>query len=364
MAMAARDAGYSVHVATNVNKHGAEIEALGFRLHRLSWQRGSLNPRRLLSIIREIRYLYRKYSPDIVHHVALQPTIIGSVAAWRMPFIRVNALAGLGYGFSSRSLKARILRPALTFLLRILLRGPRAVVLVQNPDDRMVVLHLGVVADRVSVIPGSGVDVHKFQPQPEPAGAVTVAFVGRLLVDKGIRTLIAAHKLLRENGEIIELIIAGDRDPGNPASVSTAEIEDWKDNDAIQVLGNVSEIEKVWARSHIAVLPSWREGLPKSLLEAAACGRPIVATDVPGCREIARQNINALLVPVENPRALAAAIRRLAHDSELRRRLGAAGRQLAEREFSNARIGQEIVALYDRLVRRQGVLLPAPTQQA
>jgi glycosyltransferase involved in cell wall biosynthesis len=364
MAMAARDAGYSVHVATNVNKHGAEIEALGFRLHRLSWQRGSLNPRRLLSIIREIRYLYRKYSPDIVHHVALQPTIIGSVAAWRMPFIRVNALAGLGYGFSSRSLKARILRPALTFLLRILLRGPRAVVLVQNPDDRMVVLHLGVVADRVSVIPGSGVDVHKFQPQPEPAGAVTVAFVGRLLVDKGIRTLIAAHKLLRESGEIIELIIAGDRDPGNPASVSTAEIEDWKDNDAIQVLGNVSEIEKVWACSHIAVLPSWREGLPKSLLEAAACGRPIIATDVPGCREIARQNINALLVPVENPRALAAAIRRLAHDSELRRQLGAAGRQLAEREFSNARIGQEIVALYDRLVRRQGVLLPAPTQQA
>jgi glycosyltransferase involved in cell wall biosynthesis len=358
MAIAAKRAGYDVHVATNVNKRGAEIEAHGFHLHALSWSRGNLNPLRLFSIIREIRQIYRRCAPDLVHHVALQPAIIGSLAAIGLPIVRLNALAGLGYGFTSNSIKARIIRPVLKLLLRVLLNSPTAAVLVQNSDDRAAVVALGVDPDRVFLIPGSGVDSEVLQPGPEPAGPITMAFLGRLLDDKGIRPLIAAQEILRRRGETICLRIGGSADPANPASIPTAEIEAWKRHPGVELLGHVDDIAKFWAAAHIAVLPSRREGLPKSLLEAASCGRPIVATDVPGCRVIARQNVNALLVPPDDPEALANAIKRLADDRELRQRFGAAGRKMVEDEFSSVRIGHEIVALYGRLLGRAGVHLP------
>ncbi len=358
MAIAAKHAGYDVHVATNVNKRGREIEAYGFHLHALSWSRGNLNPLRLFSIIREIRRIYRRCSPDLVHHVALQPAIIGSLAAVGLPIVRLNALAGLGYGFTSSSIKARIIRPVLKLLLRMLLNSPTAAVLVQNSDDRAAVVALGVDPDRVFLIPGSGVDTEVLQSGPEPDGPITMAFIGRLLDDKGIRTLIAAHEILRRRGEAIRLRVGGSADPANPASIPKAEIEAWKRHAGVEMLGHVDDIEKFWASAHIAVLPSRREGLPKSLLEAAACGRPIVATDVPGCRVIARQNVNALLVPPDDPEALANAIKRLADDRELRQRFGAAGRKMVEDEFSSVRIGHEIVALYGRLLGRAGALLP------
>jgi len=358
MAIAAKRAGYDVHLATNVNGHGAEIESYGFRLHPLSWSRGNLNPLRLLSIIREIRRIYRRCAPDLVHHVALQPAVIGSLAAIRLPIVRLNALAGLGYGFTSSRLKARIIRPVLKLLLRVLLNRPMAAVLVQNTDDRAAVLALGVNADRVFLIPGSGVDTEALRPAAEPEGSIVMGFIGRLLDDKGIRTLIAAHEILRRRGETICLRVGGSADPANPASIPAAEIEAWQRLPGVEMLGHVDDIEKFWAAAHIAVLPSRREGLPKSLLEAAACGRPLVATDVPGCRVIARQDVNALLVPPDDPPALADAIQRLAHDRALRQRFAAAGRKMAEEEFSSTRIGHEIVALYERLLGRTGTPLP------
>lgn len=358
MAIAAKRAGYDVHVATYVNNCGAEIEKHGFQLHALSWRRGSLNPLRLFSIIREIRRIYRRCRPALVHHVALQPAIIGSLAAIGLPMIRLNALAGLGYGFTSNTIKARIIRPMLTLLLRVLLKSPIAAVLVQNSDDRAAVVALGVDPAQVFLIPGSGVDTDVLLPGPEPAGPITMAFVGRLLDDKGIRTLIAAHEILRQRGEKIHLLIGGEVDPANPASIPLSEIEGWRRIPDVEVLGHVSDIANLWASAHIAVLPSRREGLPKSLLEAAACGRPIVATDVPGCRVIARQDVSALLVPPDDPKALANAIQQLAHDQDLRRRFGAAGRKMVEDEFSSVRIGHDIVALYDQLLSRAGVLLP------
>ena len=151
-------------------------------------------------------------------------------------------------------------------------------------------------------------------------------------------------------GQSLRLLIAGEPDPANPASIPAEEIAAWARRPSIEVLGHVDDIREVWRRAHIAVLPSRREGLPKSLLEAAACGRPMVATDVPGCREIARQNYNALLVPTDDAAALAAAIDKLTHDADLRRRFGASSRRLVETEFSAARIGDETVALYNRLL--------------
>jgi glycosyltransferase involved in cell wall biosynthesis len=360
MAHAARRAGYEVHVLTHVTEHGAAIEAQGFPVHPLAWRRGSMNPFDLLAIVRQVRGLYRTLAPDLIHHVALQPALIGSLAAMGLPFAQLNAIAGLGFAFTSRSAKARLLRPLFTALLRCVLRNPRAAVLVQNPDDSAAVGILGVPPDRVFLIPGSGVDADVLTPLAEPDGAITVAFVGRLLADKGIRTLVDAHELLASRRRPIRLLIAGEPDPANPASIPSGEIEAWKRRAGIVLLGHVPDIREVWAAAHIAVLPSRREGLPKSLLEAAACGRPIVATDVPGCREIARPNVNALLVPADDPAALAGALDRLAGDPDLRRQFGSAGRRMVEQEFSSECIGRATVALYDRLLGRNVLPGAAP----
>jgi glycosyltransferase involved in cell wall biosynthesis len=350
MALAAKRAGYDVHVATRVNKDGAVIREHGFALHPLAWRRGSFNPIDLIAIVREIRRLYKDLAPSLVHHVALQPALIGSLAAVGLPIIRVNALAGLGYGFTSSTLKGRFLSFVLAPVVRFLLGHARSAVLVQNPDDRAVMEALGISSDRIFLVPGSGVDIDRLTPLPEPAPPVTAAFVGRLLADKGLGVLMAAHDLLAKRGEDICLLVAGECDPANPASFSEAQIERWRQRSGVEFIGQVADIRNVWSRAHIAVLPSRREGLPLSLLEAAACGRPLVATDVPGCREIARDNINALLVPADDPAALADAIARLAHDADLRRRFATQGRALVERAFSSERIGGEMVTIYDRLL--------------
>jgi glycosyltransferase involved in cell wall biosynthesis len=350
MARAARDAGFEVHVATRVAAHGAAIEREGFVLHPLAWERGRLDPIHLVSAVRQVRRLYRSLRPALAHHVALAPTVVGSLAATGLGLPCLNALAGLGFAFTSTNVKARTMRLVVSTLLRSLLRRQRATVLVQNPDDRKALESLGIPAGKIAMIPGSGVDTDRLTPLPEPPPPITVAFVGRLLHDKGLAALIAAHDLLRGQGRDIRLLIAGTPDPANPASIPDALLAEWKLHDGVSFLGHVADIREVWAKAHIAVLPSRREGLPLTLLEAAACGRPLVATDVPGCREIVRPGVNGLLVPADSPAPLADAIGRLANDESLRQRLGSAGRQLVEAEFSSARIGAEIVALYNRML--------------
>jgi glycosyltransferase involved in cell wall biosynthesis len=246
------------------------------------------------------------------------------------------------------------MRAVIGKLLRLLIDRPRSVALVQNPDDRQLLLGLGIAPTRIVLIPGSGVDVAWLKPLPEPAGPVTLGFIGRLLDDKGIRVLVAAHRLLRARGLPVILLIAGTPDPANPASVSRAEAEAWSREPGISWLGHVDDIATVWARAHIAVLPSRREGLPKSLLEAAACGRPMIATDVPGCREVAIPNETGLLVPPDDAAALAEAIERLAQAPDLRARFGAAARRLAETRFSADAIGRAVTELYLQLVRTSG----------
>jgi glycosyltransferase involved in cell wall biosynthesis len=299
-----------------------------------------------------VRRLYRRLQPQLVHHVALQPVIVGSLAALGLPIARLNAIAGFGFSYTSNSPRAVLARTVMTPLMRFLLARPRSAVLVQNGDDRRAVEALGVAADNIFLVPGSGVDADVLTPLPEPQGPVCAAFVGRLLEDKGVRTLVAAHDLLARRGSPVRLLLAGTTDPANPASVTAADVEDWKHRPGLIALGHVVDIASVWAQAHIAVLPSRREGLPKSLLEAAACGRPIVATDVPGCREIAIDGVNALLVPPDDPPALADAIDRLAHDAALRRTFGRASRQLVERQFASEHIGRQIVLVYDRLIGR------------
>jgi glycosyltransferase involved in cell wall biosynthesis len=356
MARAARAAGFEVHVGTRVVEHGAALAAEGFAVHPLAWKRGSASPGAFLSAVRAVRRLYRDVCPDIVHHVALQPSVVGSLAARGLPITVLNAVAGMGSTFIAATPQARAARFVMTQLMRWLFNRPGAIVLVQNPDDERALAALGIAPERIVRIPGSGVDVDRLTSLPEPAGPPVAAYVGRLLEDKGLRALMDAHSRLTAAGEPIRLLLAGEPDPANPGSLPPALLAQWRQQPGVTFLGHVPDIRAVWAAAHIAVLPSRREGLPLSLLEAAACGRPLVATDVPGCREIARAGVNALTVPVDDPEALASALRRLAGDPALRAQYGAAGRRLAEAEFSSGRIGREIVALYRRLLERPRVL--------
>jgi glycosyltransferase involved in cell wall biosynthesis len=350
MARAAKRAGYEVHVATRVDECGDEIAREGFVLHPIHWRRGSVSPLRLLVAVLETRRIYRQVRPDLVHHVAVVPAVVGSLAVLGLPIVRLNALAGLGFAFTSDTTKARAVRPFARPLLRWLLKRPKTTVLVQNPDDYAVVASLGLRKEAIALIPGSGVDTDALVALPEPAGLFTIAFVGRLLDDKGVRSLVQAHKLLNARGAAVQTLLAGEPDPFNPASIPTRVLDEWRHIANLRLLGHVDDIRTVWAQAHAAVLPSRREGLPMSLLEAAACGRPLTATDVPGCREIAREGVNALLVPPDDAEALANAIATLMTDRDLRARFGKASRQIAVDEFSSIRIGDQITALYSRLL--------------
>jgi glycosyltransferase involved in cell wall biosynthesis len=362
MARAARDAGFDVHVATRVDRHAAAIEREGFKLYALPWRRGSLDPRDLVPLVRAIRRLYRDLAPDIAHQVSVEACAVGSLAAMGLPVAQVNAITGLGTAFYGSDGRGRGMGWPLKMILRTLLRLRRSTVLVQNPDDRAAMLRLGVRPERIALIPGSGVDTVAMKPIPEPAGEISIAFVGRLLGSKGVRVLIAAHEVLSRRGRNVRLLIAGTPDPANRDSVSAEEVTRWAQRPNVAYLGYVEDIRTLWAQAHIGVLPSRvGEGLPLSMIEAAACGRALVVTDMPGCREIVRHGVNGFLVPPDDAEALADAIDRLARDAGLRRRFGQAGRELVEREFSSTRVGRDLVRLYRGILDDRGT---APAQGA
>jgi glycosyltransferase involved in cell wall biosynthesis len=277
MARAARDAGFEVHVATNVNKGAAAIEAAGFILHAIPFERGGLSPLAAIQAVQAIRNLESQIRPDIVHHPGVLCCVFGSLAALDRDFPTVNAITGLGYTFTSASFRSRVLKLAMTWLLPRLLNRRQSTILVQNPDDREALIALGAKTERITLIPGSGVDTDRLQPLPEPDGPITIGFLGRLLVDKGIRALVAAHARLRRDGHDFNLIIAGNPDPANPASISPEDVESWTERPGITWLGHIGDIVPLWRASHIAYLPSHREGLPGAPMEAAASGRPLVA---------------------------------------------------------------------------------------
>jgi glycosyltransferase involved in cell wall biosynthesis len=346
MARAARAAGFDVHVATNVSDHADAIRAEGFTLHPIVLKRGSRSPIGTLASMNAIRTIEQRIRPQLLHHSGLQCCVLGGFAALGMAIPQINAMTGLGYTFTGKSTRARMLRFIISAVLRLLLNRNNSTALVQNPDDQRTLENVGIDPARIALIPGSGVDTDVLKPLPEPDGPVTVGFAGRLLTDKGIPALVTAHEILQTRGLDTRLLIAGDPDPANPASVSLQEAQRWNSLPGITWLGHVQDITSLWRDSHIAVLPSHREGLPKSLLEAAACGRPLVATDAPGCREIAIHEQTGLLVPIEDPQALADAIGELAASRELRRHYGAAARELVVEKMSAQSIGAAVVALY------------------
>jgi glycosyltransferase involved in cell wall biosynthesis len=350
MARAARAAGYDVHVATRLSNGKAAIEAQGFTPHALDWRRGSLSPLHSLAGALQLRKLLRSLKPDILHNVSLKPVLLGSVASLGFSSMSVvNGLTGLGTLFVGDHKRSGLARPLVRAALKGLLSRANSRTIVQNPDDKKFVLDLGAPKTHIDLIPGSGVDTSYFVPLPEPGPPVTAAYVGRMLVDKGVETLIEAFALATSRGLKLQLLLAGDTDRENLGSLAPEQLREFASAFGINWLGHVADIRDVWTRAHFAVLASRREGLPKSLLEAAACGRPMVATDTPGCREIAIEGETALTFPVGDAAALAEAMTRMAGDAEMRARFGKAARDLVERKFSAEVIGKEIVALYRSL---------------
>lgn len=348
LARQVRDAGYEVVVATRVGSEGERLRAEGFKVIPIGMIRQSRHIAKEWRAVLELVRIYREERPDIVHHVALKPILYGSIASWIVGIHRVvNAVAGMGFVFTSRTWKARLLRPLVVVGMKMLLSGKGHWIIVQNRDDWQMFRRMGISdGSRLVLIRGSGIDVNDFRPLPEPDGDVTIAIVSRMLWDKGVHKLVEAFTLLRRQGEPLRLILAGEPDWGNPAAVPEARLREWQAQDGIDWRGHVEDVREVWRTAHIACLPSRREGLPRSLLEAAACGRPMVATDVPGCRELVQDGENGLLVPAGNVNALADALRLLAHDPERRARLGRRGREIIETEFSSTLVIRKHLDLY------------------
>lgn len=358
LAGAARAAGYEVLVGTRLTAHGEMIAAHGARACPIPFARALLRPWTDWRAWRAIRALLAREQPDLIHLVALKPILLGGLARGAAPTTPLLlAFTGLGYIFSSRDALARAIRPLVALLLRYIARRPAVWVLTQNADDASVLRELGVGSPaRSRTIAGAGVDTTAFSPSSEPAtGPPLVVLPARLLRDKGVYEFVAAAQLLRARGVAVRCVLVGARDTDNPAAVPAAQLDAWLREGVIEWWGQRSDMPAVYAQASVVCLPSYREGLPKVLLEAAACGRALVASDVPGCREICRHEVSGLLVPARDPSALAAALARLLDDAPLRARLAGRARQLVLEEFALARIAADTLALYgDMRAARDG----------
>jgi glycosyltransferase involved in cell wall biosynthesis len=356
VARAARDAGFEVVVATRVRAHRTQIAEEGFAVRPLAWRRrgdGAVGAARAIAAIAR---LYRAERPDILHHVALKPVLFGGLARALAfpgapdPPAVIGSVMGLGSGFSATRLAARLRRPALGWALRLAADRGGSRVVVQNPEDGAALAALGIDRQRIALIRGSGVDIRRFVPLPAPTGdTVRVALVSRMLRDKGVLDAVAAVRLLRARGLPVELTLAGPTDPDNPGSLSARSLSALAAEPGVTWLGAVADVREVWRRAAIAVLPStYGEGVPKTLLEAAACARPIVASDVPGCRDavLAGDSESGILVPPGDVGALADALAALAADPPRRAAMGGCGRALVESRFADDIVARETLALY------------------
>jgi glycosyltransferase involved in cell wall biosynthesis len=353
LAIAARAAGYDVHVATG-GAHPdeiSELERAGIVFHALDLKRSALNPIANLTLLWQLHKLYRSLRPDVVHHVTHKPVMLGTLVA-RFTGIAavVNAFSGLGYTFSVASLGRRLLRRAIGLGFRVCLSHPHMIMIFQNENDRQEFGEWTRVDLRRSVlIAGSGVDLQRFRPTPEPAGPVTVVLPARMLRDKGVVEFSAAIARLRGQGVAVQGLLAGPIDLDNPASLGEPELRALEAKCGVQWLGHCADMPQLFSSAHIVCLPSYREGLPKALIEAAAAGRPLVTTDVPGCRQVVADGVNGLLVPAREVEPLVTAIGRLVADPQLRGALGAAARRRAEREFGLEQVVARTLGLYEQI---------------
>jgi glycosyltransferase involved in cell wall biosynthesis len=345
----ARDSGYEVAVVTRINKHKDKILQHGVRVIPFEISRRGSNLFREIGTIRRLAAIYRKEKPDMVQHIAMKPILYGSLIShlMRIPHT-VNWVAGMGWLFVSKNRRAKILQLAVRNVLGRLLRG--TTVIVENLDDKAIIADLGVARQYIHLVRGAGVDTLAYAPAPEPPGMQLVLLPARMLWDKGIGEFVDAAKQLRLQGVSARFVLAGEPDEGNPASASEEQLLAWQQEGAVEWWGRREDMPAVYAQCHIVCLPSYREGLPKALLEAASCARAIVATNVPGCRDIVRDGDNGLLVEARDAKALAGALARLLSNPKLCQQMGQRGRERVLHEFSQEKIVGQVLAIYRKVL--------------
>jgi glycosyltransferase involved in cell wall biosynthesis len=353
IARAAIDSGFEVSVATRVHDHRELMEAQGFHVLPIKLTRRNRNPFRELSAIFQLVSIYKNERPSIAHHVGIKPVLYGSLAArlTGVPGV-VSALAGLGHLFVAEGRSAPIFQYLARLAYRLALRRKNSRVIFQNEENRTLFVENRLVKKSQAVlIKGAGVNLEDFEHHPEPEGTPVVMLAGRLLWNKGIAELVDAVERLRSTGTKCRLALVGVPDSENPMAVPTAVLEQWQAAGKVEWWGRRDDMPAVLSQSNLVVLPTtYGEGVPKILLEAMACGRAIIATDVPGCREVVRHGENGLLVPPRDPEALSTAIQTLLKDPALRGTMGALGRGIAEAEFSERHVVSETLAVYRGLL--------------
>lgn len=351
-ARAAQDAGYDVVVAARMRERREQIEQMGFRTVNWAVKRESLNPFSELGALINLIRIYRAERPDVTYHVAIKAIMYGSIAA-RLSGVKtyVNLFSGLGVVFISPAFKFRLIRALVTPILRWATKHSHSRLQVQNTDDRGELNGRGIsTPERTDLVPGSGLDLNDFPETPEPENEpVTAVFVGRMLWDKGIGELAEAAHLLKDRGVRLRIVLVGDPDPANPATVTEAQLKAWVDAGYLEWWGHRNDVADIYKQSHIAVLPSYREGMPRALMEGASIGRPMVAFDAPGCRDLVKNGHNGLLVPFQNAAALADALQTLAEAPEMRKNLGAQARRDMETTFCADAIRAQIRDILTRI---------------
>ncbi len=352
VAIGAVQAGYEVHVATTLTGDASALERHGLIVHALHIDRSSSGLLGLFGLLASFLRLFWRLRPDVAHLVTIKPVLLGGLAV-RLSPVRgvVYAVSGLGHVFVAAGMFGRLRRALAGAWYRAVLGARNMRIIFQNPEDRAAIESVAKLSpSEVVMIPGSGVDLAEYEALPLPDGVPVVMMASRLLATKGVREFIDAARMLRRQGVQARFWLAGEPDDANPASIARGELEAWKKEGVVELLGHRADMPALMRQAHVVVLPSYYgEGLPKVLIEAAACGRAVVTTDMPGCRDAVEAEVTGVLVPPKNASALAHAVERLVQDATRCARMGLAGRARAERLFDVGAVVAAHLAVYREL---------------
>lgn len=343
-----RDKGFDVILISPPGEYVSLLQNLGFAWHEWKVGRQTVQPWQELEAIQSLVRLYRQLKPKLVHHHTIKPVLYGAIAARRagVPAV-VASVTGRGYVFEGNDTRANLLEQFIKPIYRRVMRNRRTQIIFENEGDRQFFIHQGLVEPaQTHLIESVGVDAAYFSPSLEPEGPPVIVLAARMLWDKGVGILAEAAALLQKRGVDFKVVLVGKPDPGNPTSIHDSQLRAWENDGLLEWWGWQSDMRRVYQRCHIAVLPSFHEGVPTGLLEAAASGLPIVASDIPGCRAIVVDGETGFLVSVGQAEPLADALEDLILDPELRGRMGKAGRERILQHFTQQQINQKTLAVY------------------
>lgn len=346
--------GHEVFLVSGDTGRGIEVEQYGIHFLPIPFERGTLGVFSALRTLLCLIQIFYRIRPDVVHLVTIKPVIMGGVAALISPVGGVvYAISGLGFLFTNMSAKAQLLRRLVMPLYRLAFLNRNKCVIFQNEDDAQVLgRYIALQAKEQRLISGSGVDLRQFAPTVLPDGVPVVIMACRLLADKGVREFVDSAALLQQRAIPVRCVLVGDVDPANPSSITQAELDQWSSRQLIEWWGHQSHMDGILAQATVVVLPSYREGMPKVLLEAQALGRPVITTDVPGCREAIEAGVTGLLVPARDAHALAQAIELLLQDRGVCEQMGQQARLRAERLFDVDEVVKTHLDIYQAMEAR------------